>query len=137
MRTLLLLALAVLLVCLPAVAATPAVKATLTATTPRPIVDEPWQWTVVVKDAKGKPVRAKMKLQILFGTLVVGCWKGTAIAQCTGTSPGTWIVFKGKRTGTLTWPQESVGQRLTFRAVVVASGRVLKLRIPVTVQAKP
>jgi len=136
MRTLLLLVVAALLLCSTAAAATPAVKATLTATTRTPAVDEPWRWKVVVKDSKGKPVRAKMKLQILFGTLVVGCWKQTAITQCTGTSPGTWLTFRGKRTGTLTWPQASVGQKLTFRAVVVAAGRTLKLRVPVTVQPK-
>jgi len=119
-----------------ALATTPVVRATLRTSTPQPVVDAPWRWTVVVKDARGKPLAAKMKLQILFGTLVVGCWKRTAIAQCTGTSPGTWIAFKGKRTGTLTWPQASVGQTLTFRAVVVASGRTVKLRAPVTVQPK-
>jgi hypothetical protein len=136
MRALVLLPLAALLLCSTAVAGTPAVKATLTAETTRPVVDEPWRWTVVVKDADGKPLRAKMKLQILFGTLVVGCWKRTAITQCTGTSPGTWIAFRGKRTGTLTWPQASVGQKLTFRALVVAGGRTLRLRVPVTIQAR-
>jgi hypothetical protein len=120
----------------PALAAAPPVKAKLTTTTPTPVVDEPWRWTVVVKDAKGKPLPAKMKLQILFGNLVVGCWKGTAIAQCTGTGAGTWIVFKGKKTGTLTWPVLSVGQKLIFQAVVVAGGKTTKLRAPVTVQPK-
>ena len=137
MRLLVLLpAAAALLLASTAGGAAPAVKASLTATTSTPVVDEPWRWTVVVKDAKGKPLRAKMKLQILFGTLVVGCWKGTAMTQCTRASPGTWIRFKGKRTGTLTWPAESVGSKLRFQAVVVASGKTLKLRAPVTVRAK-
>ncbi len=117
-----------------AVAAKHPVRASLTTTTSKPVVDQPWHWTVVVKDGKGKPLAARMKLQILFGTLVVGCWKRTAIVQCTGTSPGTWIRFKGRKRGTLTWPQESVGQKLTFRAIVVAGGRTLSLRSPVTVQ---
>lgn len=120
----------------PAVAATPVVKASLATSTPTPVVDEPWRWTVVVKDAKGKRLPAKMKLQILLGTLVVGCWKGTAMTQCTGANPGTWIPFNGKKTGTLTWPLASVGPRLTFRAIVVAGGKTLKLRSPVTVQPK-
>jgi hypothetical protein len=120
----------------PALAAAPPVRAKLTTTTPTPVVDEPWRWTVVVKDAKGKPLPAKMKLQILFGNVVVGCWKGTAIAQCTGTGAGTWIAFKGKKTGTLTWPVLSVGQKLIFQAVVVAGGKTTKLRAPVTVQPK-
>ena len=130
------LVVAALALCSSATAATPAVKARLATTTSTPVVDETWRWTVVVKDGKGRPVAAKMKLQILFGTLVVGCWKQTAITQCTGTSPGTWILFKGKKTGTLTWPQASVGQKLTFQALVVAGGRTLKLRAPVTVQPK-
>jgi hypothetical protein len=130
------LAVAVLTLASSAVAATPAVKATLATTTSTPVVDEPWRWTVVVKDGKGKPLAAKMKLQILFGSLVVGCWKGTAMTQCTGASPGTWIAFKGKRTGTLTWPAESVGSKLRFQVVVVAGGTTLKLRAPVTVRAK-
>jgi hypothetical protein len=118
-------------------AAAPAVRARLTTSTPTPIVDQPWRWAVVVQDGKGRPLAAKMKLQILFGTLVVGCWKGTAMTQCTGSSPGTWIAFKGKRTGTLTWPQASVGQKLTFQAVVVAGGKTLRLRARVTVQPTP
>jgi hypothetical protein len=137
MRAALALALAALVVAAPAGSATPRVKATLTTTTPTPVVDAPWRWTVVVKDAKGKPLAAKMKLQILFGSLVVGCWKVTEITQCSGASPGTWIAFRGKKTGTLTWPAQSIGTTLTFQAVVVAGGRTLKLRKPVTVQAKP
>jgi len=119
-----------------AAAATPAVKATLTTTTATPVVDEPWRWLVVVKDAKGKPLPARMKLQILFGDIVVGCWKGTEMTQCTGANPGTWIVFKGKKTGTLTWPLQSVGTKLAFQAVVTAGGKTIKLRKPVTVQPK-
>jgi len=119
-----------------AVAASPAVRATLATTTPNPVVDEPWRWTVVVKNGKGRPLAAKMKLQILFGSLVVGCWKGGAMTQCTGASPGTWILFKGRKTGTLTWPAESVGSKLRIQAVVVAGGKTLKLRAPVTVRAR-
>jgi hypothetical protein len=132
--------LAVLLVMLVAAssvaAATPVVRASLATSTPTPAVDEPWRWTVVVKDGKGKPLPAKMKLQILLGTLVVGCWKGAAMTQCTGAGAGTWIPFRGKKTGTLAWPVLSVGQKLTFQAVVVAGGKTLKLRAPVTVQPK-
>jgi hypothetical protein len=130
------LAAAALVIAASAVAATPAVRATLKTTTPTPVVDDPWQWAVVVKDAKGKPLAAKMKLQVLLGTLVVGCWKGTTMTQCTGANAGTWIVFRGKKTGTLTWPAQSVGAKLTFQAVVSAAAKTLKLRVPVTVQAK-
>jgi len=105
--------------------ATP-VRATLTTSTPKPIVDQPWRWTVTVRTPAGKPLPAKMRLQILLGTTVVGCWKGTAMVQCSGASSGTWIRLRGRRTGVLTWPAQSLGVRLTFQAVVVASGaRVL------------
>ena len=129
------LALAVLLLASTAAAATP-VRARMTTSTPTPVVDQPWRWTVTVRNAGGKPIAAKMRLQILLGTLVVGCWKGTAITQCTGASAGTWIVFKGKRTGVLTWPAQSTGVKLTFQAVVVAEKRRFRLRSPVTVQPK-
>jgi hypothetical protein len=135
MRTLALVAMA-LVIASPAVAATPSVKATLTTGTPTPVVDQPWRWAVVVKDRKGKPLRAKMKLQIRLGTIVVGCWMGKEMTQCTGANPGTWIRFKGKKAGTLTWPATAVGPKLTFQAVVVAEGKTLRLRAPVRVRAK-
>lgn len=128
---------AVLVLAAPAAPAAPVVKATLKTGTPTPVVDESWRWTVVVKNRKGKPLRAKMKLQILLGTLVVGCWKGKEVTQCTGAKAGTWIAFRGKKTGTLTWPLASVGSKLTFQAIVVAGGKTLRLRAPVRVQPKP
>lgn len=127
---------AALVLASPATPAVGVVKATLKTATPTPVVDESWRWTVVVKNGRGKPLRAKMKLQILFGTVVVGCWKGKEIAQCTGAKAGTWIAFRGKKTGTLTWPLASVGSKLTFQAIVVAGGKTLRLRAPVRVQPK-
>jgi hypothetical protein len=119
-----------------AVAATP-LRLTLTTSTARPLVDQPWRWTVTARSASGKPLAAKMRLQILLGTTVVGCWKGTAMVQCSGAASGTWLRFKGKRTGVLTWPAASLGVKLTFQAVVVVGGRTRKLRAPVTVQPAP
>jgi hypothetical protein len=109
------------------------VRALMTTTSTEPLVDTPWRYTIVVKDRAGKPLAAKVRLQILVGTLVVGCWKQTAIVQCSGANAGTWIPFRGKRTGVLTWPAQSAGVKLTFQATVVAAGRSLKLRAPVTV----
>jgi hypothetical protein len=117
----------------PATAAAP-VRVTLTTSTARPVVDAPWRYTLMAKDAKGKPVAAKARLQILLGATVVGCWKGAEMAQCQGAASGTWIAFKGKRTGVLTWPAQSIGVTLTFRATVAAGGRTTRLRAPVTVQ---
>ena len=117
-------------------AATPVVRATLRTSTATPTVDDPWRWTVVVKDAKGRPLAAKMRLQILLGTLVVGCWKGGSMVQCTGATSGSWLAFKGTRRGVLTWPAQSVGVKLTFQAVVRAAGKTVRLRAPVKVQPK-
>jgi len=114
-------------------AATP-VRATMTTSSVKPVVDQPWRFTVTVKNAAGKPVVAKMRLQILLGTTVVGCWKVTAMMQCSGANAGTWIAFKGKRSDVITWPAQSVGIELTFQAVVVAAKRTVRLRSPVTVQ---
>jgi len=122
-----------LLLAVPAVAAAP-IRASMTTSSPKPVVDQPWRWTVRVSSAAGKPVAAKMRLQILLGTTVVGCWKGTAMTQCTGANAGSLIVFKGKRAGVLRWPAQSQGIKLTFQAVVVAQRKTLRLRAPVTVQ---
>lgn len=127
------LAVAVLALASSAGAATP-VRATMTASSAKPVVDQPWRWTVTVKSAAGKPLPAKMRLQILFGSTVVGCWKGTAMTQCSGANAGTWIAFKGRRTGIITWPAQSLGIKLTFQAVVVAETKTLRLRAPVIVQ---
>lgn len=126
---------AVLVAGAPAAPGPPHVK--LTTGTPKPVVGQPWRWTVTARSASGKPLAAKMRLQILLGSIVVGCWKGAAMAQCTGAGSGTWIRFRGKRTGVLTWPAESVGVKLTVQAVVVAGGQTRKLRAPVTVQPAP
>lgn len=132
-RLLLIVALALLVASAAAAAINP-VRATMATTSTQPLVDTPWRYTIVVKDRAGKPLAAKAKLQILLGTLVVGCWKATEIVQCTGANAGTWIPFKGKRTGVITWPAQSAGVKLTFQATVVAAGRLLKLRTPVTVR---
>ena len=132
------LALAILALVLASSAAGAAqVRATLKTSSATPVVDQPWRYTITVKTAAGKPLAARMRLQILLGTTVVGCWKGGQMAQCLDGSLGSWIPFKGKRTGVLTWPAQSVGVQLTFRAIVVAQKRMFKLRAPVTVQAKP
>ncbi|HSF60180.1 MAG TPA: hypothetical protein VLA69_00650 [Gaiellaceae bacterium] len=132
-----LLALAILAaVLVPSAAASTHVRAVLRTSSATPVVDEPWRYTVTVRSAAGKPLPARMRLQILVGTTVVGCWKGGEMAQCLDGSLGSWIVFKAKRTGVLTWPAQSVGVKLTFRAIVVAQKRTFRLRAPVVVQPK-
>jgi hypothetical protein len=109
------------------------VRATMSTSSTTPLVDTPWRYTITVKDQAGKPVAAKVRLQILLGTLVVGCWRSTAMVQCSGAKSGTWVAFRGKRTATITWPVPSAGVKLTFQAIVVAGTRTLRLRAPVTV----
>jgi hypothetical protein len=110
------------------------VRATLTASTHSPAVGSPWDWTVVVKDGAGKPLRAKLKLQILFGRMVVGCWKAGRMAPCTNAMAGDSIGFVGRRAGVIRWTADSRGAPLTFQAVVRAGGKTTKLRYPVTVK---
>lgn len=116
-----------------AAAASP-VRATMSTSSTMPLADTPWRYTILVKDRAGKPLVARVRLQILLGPTVVGCWKGTSMVACSGAGAGTWIAFKGKRAGTLTWPAQAAGVKLTFQATVVAGGRSLKLRAPVTVR---
>ena len=135
MRRLALAVLALVLAC--SAAGATQVRVTLKTSSATPVVDQPWRYTITVKSGAGKPLAARMRLQILLGATVVGCWKGGQMAQCLDGSLGSWIPFEGKRTGVLTWPAQSVGVKLTFRAIVVAQKRMFKLRAPVTVQAKP
>jgi len=134
---LLVVSVAALVLAASAAAANPSanpVRGTMSTTSTTPLADTPWRYAIVVKDRRGKPLRAKVRLQILLGTFVVGCWKRTAMTACSGAASGSWIPFTGKRTGVLTWPAQSAGVKLTFQATVVASGRSLKLRAPVTVK---
>jgi len=127
----------VVLVALALVLAAPAsaaiVTANLTTSTTRPIAGEPWRYTVTVRSG-GKPIAARMRLQVLRGGAVVGCWKRGRIVRCAASSAGDWIAFRGKRTGVIRWAAESVGTRLTFQAVVRARDETLRLRAPVTVR---
>jgi hypothetical protein len=135
MRALGLLALA-LLVATTASAAAP-IEARLTTSTPTPAVGQAWRYTVTVRSAAATPLAARMRLQLLVGTTVVGCWKGGEMAQCLDGSKGDWISFRGRRSGVLRFPAESVGARLTFQAVVQASRQTRRLRAAVTVKPAP
>jgi len=115
-------------------AATSPVRATMSTTSTRPLADTPWRYTIVVKSRTGGPLAARVRLQVLAGNVVVGCWKRSAIRACSGAGAGTWIPFKGKRTGVIRWPARSAGEKRTFQAIVVAGTRSLRLRAPVIVQ---
>jgi hypothetical protein len=124
----------VLAVVASATAAANPVRATMSTSSTKPLVGSPWRYTITVRDENGKLLPGKARLQILAGTVVVGCWRSAAMVQCSGANSGTWIPFRGRRTDTITWPAEAAGFRLTFQATVVAAGRSLRLRAPVTPQ---
>ena len=126
-------ALMVLVAASPA-AATP-VRATMSTSSTKPLAGTPWRYTVVVKElAEGTLLAAKMRLQVLDGSTVVGCWKKGTIRRCSGAEAGTWISFQGRRTGVIAWGARYAEMKLTFQAVVVAGTPPLHLRAPVTVQ---
>jgi hypothetical protein len=110
------------------------VYATLSTTSKQPVADTPWRYTIVVKDQAGKPLAARVRLQLLRQARVVSCWKSTAMVRCSGTRTGTWISFKGKRTGVIRWPAKSAGVKFTFLATVIAATQKLELRAPLTVR---
>jgi hypothetical protein len=124
---------ATLVLAAPAAAVSP-VHATMSTSSTKPLADTPWRYTIVVKDQDGKSLAAKVRLQLLRGARVVRCWKSTAMVRCSGARAGTWISFKGKRTGIIAWPARLAGSRLTFRATVVAATQALTLRAPLTVR---
>lgn len=131
---LLLVVLCVLTVTAAASAAEPTpIRATMSTSSTMPLADVPWRFTVVVQSRAGKPLGAKMRLQVLRGTTVIRCLKRTAFVACSGENAGAWISFTGKKTGVVRWPAKPAGVKLTFQAVVVAGTRSLRLRAPVTV----
>jgi hypothetical protein len=117
----------------PASAAQPGVSAKLTASAKAPAADEAWRWTVTVRNAAGDPMRAKLRLQVLLGGVVVGCFKAGAMAPCSGAAAGDLVPFTGRRTGVIRWPAQSRGVELTFQAIVVAASKTMRLRVPVKV----
>jgi hypothetical protein len=132
MRLVLCLSIAMLVVSASATAADP-VRATMSTSSTTPVVDTPWRYTIDVSDRAEKPLPARVRLQALRGAVVVGCWKAAAMRACSAPTAGTWIVFKGTRTGTIRWSERSVG-KLTFLATVVTGTRSIRLRAPVTVR---
>jgi hypothetical protein len=132
---LLLIACALLVLAAASSAAAGPVRATMSTSSTKPLAGTPWRYTVVVKElAAGSLLAGRMRLQVLDGTTVVGCWKRGRIRACSGANAGTWISFKGRRTGVIAWQARYATLRLTFQAIVVAGTPPLLLRAPVTVQ---
>jgi hypothetical protein len=91
------------------------VRATFRADTHRPAVGKPWPYSVRVTDSAGRPIRARIRMQVTFGGAPVGKVDGGR----TFTFRGTWREPKGSP---VIWPKRSRGYRLTFQAVVTARG---------------
>jgi hypothetical protein len=115
-------------------AVTEPVRATMSTSSTKPFADTPWRYTIVVKSRAGQPLAAKVRLQVLLRGAVVSCWKRAALRACSGANAGTWISFKGKRTGIIRWPARTAGEKLTFQAIVVTGTRSLRLQAPVIVR---
>ncbi|HJU49038.1 MAG TPA: hypothetical protein VJ689_12940, partial [Gaiellaceae bacterium] len=109
--------------CLAAQASAAApVRATLAVTSTTPAVGAPWRWTVRTT-AAGKPAKATVKVQILLGGTVVGCWKDGKMQPCSGANAGDPIASRGVLSKPIAWTQASRDVALTFQAVVRAGGR--------------
>jgi hypothetical protein len=83
--------------------------ATLHAPTHSPVVNAAWVYSIDVRDANGRPLRAIAETQFLFAGQVVG-----------RESPPTHR-FAGHLRDLIRWPRRSAGFPLTFRAVVHTS----------------
>jgi hypothetical protein len=115
-----------LLVFAPAALAAP-IRVTLTAQDHHPRVGKRWSYSVVVRNASGKPIAAKVHMQILFGGFPVGQLGVHRVPN------GVWreTLGTGKNPP---FPAAARGQALVFQAVVTAAGQTVKKNWPITVR---
>jgi hypothetical protein len=90
-------------------------RAVLHAPTHHPRAGKPWLYSVRVTDLRGRPIRARIRMQVLFGGIPVGKVDGGK----TFTFTGTW---REPKRSPLIWPARSRGHPLTFEAIVTARG---------------
>lgn len=102
-------------------------RAVLHAPTHHPRAGKPWLYSVRVTDPDGRPIRARIRMQILFGGLPVGKVDGGK----TFSFVGTW---REPKKAPLIWPARSRGHPLTFEAIVTARGVSTRLRYAVDVR---
>src|SRR5947209_8965820 len=91
--------------------------ATLTAPNRDPKVGRPWVIVVTARDARGRPVRARVQYLFLFNGQVVAKRSNYA--------------FTGSFRDDIGWPAEAVGLPLTFRALVTSAIGTKALDYPV------
>jgi hypothetical protein len=95
------------------------IRVTISSPTHHPIVDKPWPVKITVTDMSGKPLPARLTMQVLFGGVPVGKIDNGAVYRFVG----TWQEKKGNE---ITWPPASRGQPLVFQAIVTATGKTAK-----------
>lgn len=100
-------------------------KAAFSAPSHHPVVNKNWPITVTVTDLSGKPVAATVQMNVLLGSLQVGQIDNGKIYH-----------FVGRYHEIITWPQASVGHKLTLQSVVKVKGKTKKLSWAVSVVKK-
>src|SRR5207245_9792986 len=81
-------------------------------------------------DPSGRPIRAKVHMQILFAGVPVGQVDNGK----TFTFLGTW---REPKKAPVIWPARSRGRPLTFEALVTARGQTKKLDYSIRVRKSP
>jgi hypothetical protein len=136
------LALAAALAAAAAATAADLVSATMSTSSTMPVAGLPgcrvaglpWRYTITVRTQTGDPVRARVRLQALRRSRLLGCWTQSGFVRCSENA-GTWISISRRLTRAIVWPARWVGLELTFRAVVVTGTHTLRLRAPVAGRA--
>ena len=100
------------------------IHVTLTADNHHPKVNGRWSYAVRVTSAAGKPIPARIHLQILFGGIPVGQVGVHRVRN------GVWKETFGTR-GNPPFPPSSRGQPLVFQAVVTAAGQTVTRNWPI------
>jgi hypothetical protein len=102
-------------------------RAVLHAPTHTPKAGKPWLYSVRVTDLRGRPIRARITMRVLFGGIPVG----KVDSGKTFTFVGTW---REPEKEPLIWPARSRGHPLTFEAIVTARGATKRLDYTVSVK---
>jgi hypothetical protein len=105
----------------------PAFRAVLLAPTHTPRAGRPWIYAIHVTDRRGRPIRARVRMRVLFAGVPAGqVDNGKTFAFL-----GTW---REPRTAPVIWPARSRGHPLTFEALVSARGRTKRLDYTIRVR---
>jgi hypothetical protein len=117
----------------PAGAGAEPITATLTTSTRAPFAEDPWRYTVTVRQ-DSRAIAARMRLYVLRGPTVVRCLRGGKLVGCKNAARADWLAFRTQRSGVLRWPAALAGRRLVFQAQVKVGPTWIRLRAPVLVR---